>query len=368
MKEIWSLVITGGPCSGKTTALSTIEQELSSRGYYVLVIPETATELISTGIRPFGNSLNLFDFQYVVFKKQLFKENLYKEVAEKLISSDKIVLLHDRGIMDNKSYVSSEEFNQILKSFNLTEVEARDHYDAVFHLVTAANGAEEFYTLENNKARTETLEEARHLDELGIRNWTGHAHFRVIDNSTDFDGKIFRLMQEIYSVLGEPIPLEIERKYLINKPSFEELQQYVSLTQVDIVQTYLIPNDESTERRVRQRGQNGNFFYYYTEKRKISSLKRVEIEKKITEKEYIQYLTQIDTSVSPVVKKRYCFAYKGQYFEMDFYDFSENRAILEIELTEESSEVDIPPCISVIREVTSDDAYRNHSLAELRTL
>lgn len=30
-------------------------------------------------------------------------------------------------------------------------------YDAVFHLVTAADGAEEFYSLTNNKARSEGL-------------------------------------------------------------------------------------------------------------------------------------------------------------------------------------------------------------------
>jgi len=156
LKQIWSFVLTGGPCSGKTTGLSTIEQELSNRGYYVLVVPETATELISTGIRPFGNSLELLDFQYVVFQKQLFKEELYKKVALQSIPAEKIVILHDRGIIDNKSYVSNEEFHQILTFFSMNEVDARDRYDAVFHLVTAADGAEEFYTLANNAARTET--------------------------------------------------------------------------------------------------------------------------------------------------------------------------------------------------------------------
>lgn len=37
-------------------------------------------------------------------------------------------------------------------------------YDAVFHLVTAAFGAEAYYTLANNPdSRTETLEEAREV-------------------------------------------------------------------------------------------------------------------------------------------------------------------------------------------------------------
>jgi len=37
-------------------------------------------------------------------------------------------------------------------------------YDAVIHLVTAANGAPEFYTSENNVARYETVEMAVDVD------------------------------------------------------------------------------------------------------------------------------------------------------------------------------------------------------------
>ena len=47
---------------------------------------------------------------------------------------------------------------------NKNEKDLRDNYDAVFHLVTAAKGAEEFYTLSNNTARTETVEEAMNLE------------------------------------------------------------------------------------------------------------------------------------------------------------------------------------------------------------
>lgn len=366
MKQIYSFVLTGGPCSGKTTGLSIIEQELKSRGYYVLIIPETATELISTGIRPFGNSLDLLTFQKILFKKQLNKEKLYQEVA-KLIPSDKIVILHDRGLIDNKSYITNEQFQKLLSLFSMNEVEARDRYDAVFHLVTAANGAEEFYTLANNAARTETIEEARRLDQLGIANWTGHSHFRVIDNSTNFERKMSRLMAEVYSSLGVPTPIEIERKYLIRKPNLQELAQHVSITVVQIVQTYLKSVD-SIERRVRQRGQNGDFSYYLTEKREISSLKRAESEKKISQKEYLRYLTEMDTSLSPIVKDRICFAYNGQYFEVDLFEFSNDFALMEIELTTENTSVDLPDFIKVEKEVTDDPHYRNHSLAMTQTL
>jgi hypothetical protein len=58
------------------------------------------------------------------------------------------------------------------------------------HLVTAAIGAEKYYTTENNAARSETLEEARALDFKILNTWVGHPNIRIIDNSTDFQGKI----------------------------------------------------------------------------------------------------------------------------------------------------------------------------------
>lgn len=367
MKQVKNIVITGGPCSGKTTGLSKIEQALSYRGYYVLVVPETATELIPNGIRPFGNSLSMVQFQYVVFNKQLYKENIYRNVAKTLIPSDKIVIIHDRGIMDNKSYVNEEEFKKILQHFNMNEVEARDRYDAVFHLVTAADGAEGYYTLANNAARTETMEEARALDKKGISNWTGHQHFRIIDNSTGFDAKMDRLIHEVFTFLGEPTPLEIEKKFLIKKPNMSEMAKLVPFTTVSIVQTYL-RSEKGTERRVRQRGQDGNFSYYFTEKKAVSLLSRIEVERKISAKEYINYLTEADPDIPPIIKKRTCFVYKGQYFKLDVFDFSNHLAILEIELASEDSEIQLPDFIDVFEDVSYNPFYRNISLAKARHL
>lgn len=365
-KNIWKFVITGGPCSGKTTALSIIEQELNSRGYYTLIIPETATELISCGIRPFGGSLDIFDFQKILFEKQLNKEELYEKVAQ-MLPAENIIIIHDRGLMDNKSYITNQQFEELLENFSLNFIETLDRYDAVFHLVTAANGAEDFYTLANNAARTEKPEEARRLDNLGIQNWTGHQHFRVIDNSTDFKCKMDRLMREIYSALGDPIPIEIEKKYLIKKPNLEILLNHVSFTVVDIVQTYL-KSTNNIELRVRQRGQNGNFSYYLTEKREINSLKRAECEKKISEKDYIHYLSNMDVSLTPIVKKRVCFVYRSQYFELDLFEFSDSLAIMEIELTDENTSVELPEFIDVIKEVTDDSNYRNYMIAKRKSL
>lgn len=367
MKKVWHLVLTGGPCAGKTTALNTIERELTQKGYTVLIVPETATELISNGVRPFGNCLDVLEFQRILYEKQLSKEQLYLKVAN-MLPSEKVVILYDRGIMDNKSYVTKEEFTMLLREFNLAENTARDRYDAVFHLVTAALGAEEFYTLSNNSSRIETIEEARDLDAKGIANWTGHSHLRVIDNSTDFEKKLNRLMAEIYSSIGEPVPIEIERKYLIEKPDIEMIGNKVPITVLDIVQVYLISKENNVERRIRQRGAGGNYTYYLTTKKELNSMKRVEIEHRISEKEYIELLTQVDTSLRQIVKKRICFVYKSQYFEIDIYDFSPDKAILEIELTNENDCVELPEFIKCIKEVTDDTNYKNYNLAKTHRL
>ena len=66
------IVLTGGPCAGKTTTISRIEEHLTNKGYHVLVLNECATEMIKGGIRPFGeNAVSVYDFQNEILNLQL---------------------------------------------------------------------------------------------------------------------------------------------------------------------------------------------------------------------------------------------------------------------------------------------------------
>ena len=40
MQEIRKIVLTGGPCAGKTTAMSWVENAFTEKGYKVLFVPE----------------------------------------------------------------------------------------------------------------------------------------------------------------------------------------------------------------------------------------------------------------------------------------------------------------------------------------
>ena len=188
-QQVVKIVLTGGPCSGKTTAQSWILNNYEKLGYKIFFIPETATEHITGGLTPWETN-TAYDFQKGIFLHQMVKEDIFTEAAKKM-GYDKILIVCDRGLMDNKAYMSEEEYQRLLEEFGLTKSTIMDRYDAVFHLVTAAKGAEEYYNLDN-EARTETVEQAVAIDDKTINAWTGHPHFRIIDNSTDFDEKMRR--------------------------------------------------------------------------------------------------------------------------------------------------------------------------------
>lgn len=68
-------------------------------------------------------------------------------------------------------------------------------------MVTAADGAESFYTLENNTARNESPAQARELEKKIQLSYTGAANMHIVDNSTNFSNKIRRVEQAVLQVL-----------------------------------------------------------------------------------------------------------------------------------------------------------------------
>jgi CYTH domain-containing protein len=327
-----------------------------------LFVPETATELITSGVAPWTCGSNV-EYQKCQLKLQIEKEKIFEQAA-RTMHAEKILIVCDRGVLDNKAYMTDAEFAEAIGSVGESEVELRDNYDAVFHLVTAAKGAEEFYTTANNSARTETAEEAAALDDKLISAWTGHPHLRVIDNASDFECKMKKLTAEIATFLGEPEPYEIERKYLIEYPDTAWLETAPHCKRIEIIQTYL-KSVNGDEVRVRQRGVDGSYIYFKTVKRRVSGAKRVEIEKRLSQAEYLRLLMDADTTKRQIRKTRYCLIFQNQYFEIDVYPFWKDKAIAEIELSDESSEVVFPKQIKVIKEVTNDDSYKNAALASM---
>lgn len=187
-------------------------------------------------------------------------------------------------------------------------------------------------------------------DENEIAPWVGANHLRICENETD-------LLKQIRFFLGIPQKVEIERKFLIERPDTDFLEKQKLCKACDIAQCYI---NEPYPFRVRKRGLDGDYIYIRTEKRKISELIRTEIENYITESEYQTAIKNRKV----LYKTRWLYIYKNQYFEIDVFPFWQNKALLEIELTAEDDPYELPPFIKVIKEVTEDNYYKNKQIAK----
>jgi CYTH domain-containing protein/predicted ATPase len=359
---IYRIVLTGGPCGGKSTSLSAITDRVQGLGFQVYRVPETATLLLGGGVRVRDASPSqVMGVQAEMLHVMMALEDAFHAVA--LATGRPSVLLCDRGAMDVSAYLSAEAWTALLNEHDWTVVGLRDkRYEAVIHLVTAADGAEGFYTTETNAVRTETPAQARALDQRVREAWVGHPHLRIIDNSTDFAHKVQRVTAAVCRVVGVPEPREIERKFLLRgSPAAKDVP--IGFEEVDIEQTYLLGHD-AWEARVRRRGQHGSCTYTHTLKRPVASGQRVKIERQITGREYMALLAQADPACGTIKKRRRVFLWANQYFEWDI--FLEPRAgleLLEVEVDALDAPLTLPSFLNVEREVTGDEEYANYTIA-----
>lgn len=154
---------------------------------------------------------------------------------------------------------------------------------------------------------------------------------------------------------------EIERKYLIRMPDAAWLEANAAGS--DIVQTYLETKAPGCSSRVRMRRDANGTVYTHTEKKRISAMRREEAEREISREEYFTLLKKADPKRRVIYKRRYILEDRGQRFEIDVFPFWRDRAVMEIELEDEGTPVELPVDIAVIKEITADKRYTNASLA-----
>lgn len=369
-KRVYCIALTGGPCSGKTTALNFLFEKLRDRGFRVFITPEVATMVIGGGIPDISkiresNQKLYLKIEESMFHMQIILENQFHNFAS-LFPDEPIVILCDRGVKDVQAYMGEENFSAMLEDLNYKISDIYGRYDSVIDLITAADGAEKYYTLENNKARQESsLEEARKADKDIQNAWTGFPHVWPINNSTNFDLKLKRAFQAICRTIGIPVPIEMEKRYLLksmpdfNRPDFANTK----IQEISIEQMYLLSQNEYEELRIRKRTQQGSSNYYRTIKDRRGDWP-IEKESSIGAREYLALQDLKDPNKEIIKKIRHCFIYEHQYFELDYFlGHREGLLILEIELTEENEEVRLPPFLEIVKEITGDKSYSNYELA-----
>ena len=363
MNDIKKIVLTGGPCAGKTTALVRIIEHFSSLGFQVFTIPEVPTLFTQAGMNYLTKNQGFFyEGEKATLEIQLALEDKFMRMAQECTKP--CIIVCDRGAMDISAYMSPETWNQITRAVGTSTPELRERYDAVLHLVSAADGAEQYYTTSNNAQRYEQMNEeglriARGLDKKVIHAWTGHPHLRVINNHDDFDCKMNRVIKEISNVLGLPQPIVEERKYIVEVNGQFPEDSILS----EITQTYL-QAEPGTEIRLRKRGWGQKQVYVHTTKKKTSEHEELVTERQINLSLYEMMLSLADPKRHTIRKQRNSFIWKGQYFEVDTYkDALEGLVILETKGIAEGEPVKFPPFLQVIKEITGNINYYNHNLA-----
>ena len=362
------IALTGGPCSGKTSFVEFLKENLPKHGFRPFFTSEAATLIIGGGVSDIGDIESKDFTKYIEIEKIMLSLHLdlrknFQDLAS-LFPGEKTILVHDRGGIDCKAYMPDEYFEAILAEKRLTLHDVRDSYDAAIHLVTAANGAEAFYNTKTNRARRETKpEDARLVDEKTLRAWIGHPHLKIIDNSTGFEEKLERAFKVFLKAAGFPVSLEIERKFLVGRmPDFASLD-FKSAQKTFIEQMYIeFSSGERT--RIRRQTQGISSTYYKTRKVDVRPGVREETEDFIEPLDFLGMISYKIPGTETIFKDRWYFVYKNQYFELDIFMRPKGLYLLEIELIDENDKVELPPFLDIIREVTNEPEFKNSEIAK----
>jgi len=199
---ITKIVLTGGPCAGKTTTNERIEEFFDKLGYTVYTLPEAATLFIKAGADFLtSDRKHYFDIHKSMMLFLLQMEDSFYQMA--LSSGRPALIVNDRGAMDLSAYMKPEDWQELLHEIGKTEEELMGRYKAVFHLCTTAKGAQHSYTLSNNSARMEeTLAEAVEVDNNLIKAWEKHPNLHLIKSEEFVKDKIDNVLRGIAEELG----------------------------------------------------------------------------------------------------------------------------------------------------------------------
>lgn len=195
------IVLTGGPCAGKSTILKKIAEKYTREGYAVYALPESATLFSQAGADFLTPDAELsFVTEKAKLKFQLAMEDCIAEIAKQ--DGRPALMICDRGAMDTSAYMSNEVWQRILSDLQCAEMDLCERrYEAVLHVCTAAKGAEASYTLLNNKCRSESIEQARAVDDNLMNAWKRHPNWRVVQAEVCFEDKIEHVMAHLEQII-----------------------------------------------------------------------------------------------------------------------------------------------------------------------
>eukprot|EP00466_Bigelowiella_natans_P019794 jgi/Bigna1/75828/fgenesh1_pg.37_\ len=269
---VWRLVLTGGPCAGTkfgvncffatpATLVVCFHQQMPHLSwqtygniaidvtscirpqYFVATVSEAATFLHNNGVSFYPKSPDMF-------------QNYCQEMAVR--ENIQAVMLFDRGIQDGRSYYDEKGWQTVLGKIGFpTDIDMiMKRYDAVFHLVTAADGAQKFYTKtgeDGKQVRHEEPDQAKDLDRKLQKAWSSHPKHYVFKNNGTFEDKLEKMISQMCKLLGVPHTKKKPRKFLLKSmPRSFPAVGLDNMSTATFTKTYIKPPEQKNMKNVQK--------------------------------------------------------------------------------------------------------------------
>jgi predicted ATPase len=320
----YRIVLTGGPCAGKSSAAAELQEQLTSHGFLVFTLPEIATVMFNAGANwtQFAETEEgLAAFQSELTKLQIAQEDSFLRLCG--VTEKPCVVICDRGLMDGKAYCTPKVWDIVQKKLWMNESRMLARYDAVAFMVTAADGAEEFYTKDNNAARRENPEEAVKVDRKLKDCWQQHRNLAVFDNTcTTFQSKVQSVVQ---FVLNQVAAANQPRKFYIQG----DIEQCKRSFPKDVEFTEeIIEEIESSVGLLRAVSSLEQTRYYVREQKLVGDVV-IEKTSKVGAKEFDGYRSiAADDGNEPTIKSSLHFTIDGIVWEIYYSDSAKAHVLL----------------------------------------
>ena len=354
--EIIKVVLTGGPCAGKTTALNSIKEYLTHSNIPFVTVPETAAELIGNGMPPTNKAFTYF-FQTMVLQRQLFKEKMADRYVNKYHADKKIcVIIYDRGVLDNKAYLNSGgEFNKLLMEYGLSEIEILDSYDLILDLLSLASCKKEFYNLSNG-VRNEDVDAAAKLDEKTSFAWIHHRNLKIINSSVSLEEETKIIIDYISELINGFTKKEI-RRFLVNDCLSDYSLYNINNSETLFVTDYCLDKDkEGFNYVISKREYNYGVSYIYNVYIEENGIIYTKIDKKISEEEFYNLMMKHDV-INKIERMEVNFINNKQKYKLCYYD---DYTILELEENKLNDKLILPSNLAIIEEILNSPVEINN--------
>lgn len=358
--KIVKVVLTGGPGGGKTSVLNAIKNlAITEEGYKNIIklgdkkiklvtISETATELISSGIPP-TEAERIYDFQDILFEIQKSKEESSIKSLRFGYDTDIILFLYDRGLLDGMAYLDKKgEFEDIMASKDVKELDILDKYDLVLDLLSTATCAPEKYGFESNEARFEDVEWAKSVDRKTSAAWVGHRNMKLFDSGVSLEEEVNNVIEYLKDYILNGSNIEKEEYFIENNPVTFSKYNDVNSRRINVVNTHIdFGIDNVVDTILVKRTYRGYSTYFLQFVTKGSEKARIIKDERIDENTYKRLLTRYDIK-NVEEKKELSFVEGKHLYKVSFYnDFT----TLEVEKDLDNEEIIIPNDIKIIRKI-----------------